>query len=80
MHTARGVVNISGSLLPFLGLEVIACQGLVALVAPNIIIRRRNAAADEEVLFTLLDSDLLDLALVLFTGIQQTGNIVAYTT
>ena len=47
------------------------CQGLVALVAPDLIFQRRTDAASEEVLLSLLDSDLLDLALVLFTGIQQ---------
>ena len=69
MRTTRGVVNISGSLLPFLGLEGTTCQGLVALVAPDFIIRRRTAAAAEEVLLPLLKPDLLNLALVLLTGI-----------
>ena len=69
MRTIRGVVNISGSLLPFLGLEGTACQGLVALVAPDFIIRRRTAVADEEVLLPLLNPDLFNLALVLLTGI-----------
>ena len=69
MRTARGVVNISGSLLPFLGVEVIACQCLVALVAPDFIIRIRTAAAAEDVLLPLLHSDLLNLALVLLNGI-----------
>ena len=69
MRTTRGVVNISGYLLPFLGLEGTACQGLVALVAPDFIIRRQTAAAAEEVLLPLLNSDLLNLALVLLTGI-----------
>ena len=46
------------------------CQGLVALVAPDLIFRRRTAAAAaEEVLFPLLSSGLFDLALVLLTGI-----------
>ena len=71
MRTAQGVVNISGSLLPFLGLEGTACQGLVALVAPDFIIRRKTAAAAEEVLLPLLDTDFLNLALVLLTGIQH---------
>ena len=69
MRTARGVVNISGSFLPFLGLEGIACQGLVALVAPNFIIRRRTAAAAEEVLLPLLNPALFNRALVLLSGI-----------
>ena len=64
-----GVVNISGSFLSFLGLEGIACQGLVALVVPDFIIRRQTAAAAEEVLLPLLDSDLFNIALVLLTGI-----------
>ena len=64
----------------FIRLEGTMCQGLVALVAPDLIFRRRTAAAAEEVLFSLLDSDLLNIALVLFTGIQQPGNIVAHAT
>ena len=69
MRTTRGVVNISGSILLFLELEGIACQGLVALVAPDFIFRRRIAAAAEEVLLNLLNSDLFNLALVLLTVI-----------
>ena len=69
MSTTRGVVNISGSLLSFLELEGTACQGLIALVAPDFIFRRRIAAAAEEVLLHLLNSDLFNLALVLLTGI-----------
>ena len=70
MLTTRGVVNISGSLLPFLGLNGTACQGLVALVAPDYVFRRRTAdAAAEEVLLPLLESDLFNLALVLLIGI-----------
>ena len=59
MRTTRGVVKILGSLLPFIRLEGTTYQGLVALVAPDIIFRRRTAAAAEEVLFPLLDYDLL---------------------
>ena len=69
MHTTQGVVNISGSFLLFLGLEGTACQGLVALVAPDFIFRRQTATAAEEVLLPLLDSDIFNLALVLLTGI-----------
>ena len=69
MHTILGVVKISGSLLPFLGLEGTACQGLVALVAPDLIIQRRTDAAAEKVLFPLLNPDLFNLALVLLTDI-----------
>ena len=69
MRTTRGVVNISGSLLPFLGLEGTTFQGLVALVAPDFITQRRTAAAAEEVLLPLLKSDLFNLALVLLTSI-----------
>ena len=69
MCTTQGVVNISGSLLPFLGFEGTACQGLVALVAPDFIIRRHTAAAAEEVLLPLLNPDIFNLALVLLTGI-----------
>ena len=69
MRTAWGVVNIEGSLLPFLGLEGIARQGLVAFVAPDLIIQRQTAAAAEEVLLPLLNSDIFNLALVLLTGI-----------
>ena len=68
MRTARGVFNISGSLLLFLVLEGIACKGLVDLVAPDFIIRRQNPAA-EEVLLPLLNSDLFNLVLVLLTVI-----------
>ena len=53
MRTTRGVVNISGSLLPFLGLEGTACQGMVSLVAPYFIIRRRTADVAEEFLLPL---------------------------
>ena len=72
MRTTWGGFNISGSLLPFLRsiLEVTMYQGLVALVARDLILRRRTAAADDEVLLPLLDPDLLDLVLVLLTGIQ----------
>ena len=69
MRTTQGVVNISGSLLPFLGLEGTACQVMVALVDPDFIFQRRTAAAAEEVLLPLLNSDLFNLALVLLTGI-----------
>ena len=80
MRTTRGVVNISVSLPSFLGLEGTACQGLVALVAPDFIIRRQTADAAEEVLLPLLDSNLFNLVLVLLTGIYQTGNIFAHAT
>ena len=72
MRTTWGFVNISGSLLLFIRkiLEETTCQGLVALVAPGLILRRRPAAAAGDVLFPLLDPDLLDLALFLFTGMQ----------
>ena len=69
MRTTHGVVNISGSLLPFLRLDGTTCQGLIALVATDLIFIRLTAAASEEVLLPLLDSDLLNLALVLITGI-----------
>ena len=45
------------------------CQDLVALVAPDIIFRRKTAAAAEEVLLPLIDSDLFNIALVLLTAI-----------
>ena len=69
MRTNRGVVTISGSLLSFLRLDGTTCQGLVALVAPDLIFRRQTAAAAEEVLIPLIDSDLFNLALVLLTSI-----------
>ena len=53
---------------------------MVALVAPDLIFRRQTAAAAEEVLLPLLDSDLFNLALVLLTGIYQPGNIIAHAT
>ena len=53
---------------------------MVALVAHDLIFRRRTAAAAEEVLFPLLDSDLLSLVLVFLTGVQKPGNIVARAT
>ena len=82
MRTTWGFVNISGSLLPFLRklLEGTTCQCLVTLVAPDLILRRRTAAFSEEVLFPLIDPDLLNLALVLFTGIKLPRNIVAHAT
>ena len=82
MHTTWGFVKILGSLLPFLRklFEGTTCQVLVALVAPDLILRRQPAAAVEEVILHLLDPDFLNLALVLFTGVQQTGNIVAHAT
>ena len=69
MGTTRGVVNISGSLIPFLRLDGTTCQGLDALIAPDLIFRRLTAAAAEEVLLPLLDSDIFNLALVLLAGI-----------
>ena len=69
MRTTQGVVNISGPLLPFLVLEGTACQGLVALVAPDLIFRRRTADDVEEVLLPLPNSDIFNLALVLIAGI-----------
>ena len=69
MRTTLGVVNISGSLLPFLILEGTTWQGLFALFAPDLIFRRQTAAAAEEVLPPLFDSDIFNLALVLLTGI-----------
>ena len=69
MRITRGVVNISGSLLLFLGLEGTVCQGLVVLVAPDFIIRRRTDAAAEEVLLPLLNPDLSNIELVILTGI-----------
>ena len=69
MRTTRGLVNISGFLLPFLGFEGTACQGLVSLVANDFIFRRQSAAAAEEYLLPLLNSDVLNLAMVLLTGI-----------
>ena len=82
MRATWGVVIISGCLLLFLinHLEKTTCQGLVASVAPNIVLRRQTAAAAEVVLFPLIDSDLLNIALVLLTGIKQPGNIVAHAT
>ena len=82
MRTTWGVVNISGSLIPFIRklLKGTTCQVLVALVAPDLILRRRTAAAAEEVLLPLIDPDFLDLELVLFTGIQHAGNIFARAT
>ena len=82
MRTIWGVVNISGSLLLFLRKlpEGTTCQVLFALVAPDLIFRRRTSDTAEEILLPLLDDDFLDLALVLFTGIQQPGNIVAHAT
>ena len=69
MRTTRGFVIISGSLLPFIGLEGTACQGMVALVAPDFIIRKRTDDAAEEVLLPLLNPDLFNIELVLLAGI-----------
>ena len=82
MRTTWGVVKILGSLLPFFRniLEGTTCQGLVSLVDSDLFLRRQTAAAAEEVLLPLLDPDFLDLAMVLSTGIQQTGNIFAHAT
>ena len=83
MHTIWGVVKISGSLLPSLRNlhEGTTSQGLVYLVALDLFLRRLTAdKAEEFILLPLLDPDFLDLALVLFIDIQQTGNIVAYAT
>ena len=80
MHTTLGVVKTSGSLIPFLRLEVTTCQGLFALVAPDLVFRRRTAAAAEEFFLPLLDSNLIKIVLVLLTGIQKPGNIVAHAT
>ena len=68
VHKSRGCQH-SGSLILFLGLEVTACQGLVALVALDFIFRGLTAAAAKEVLLPLLNSDLFNLVLVLLTGI-----------
>ena len=83
MRTTWGFAKISGTLLPFLiNLhEGTTLQGLVSLVALDLFLRKRTAAAAEEfILPRLLDTDFLDLALAFYTGIQQTSNIVAHAT
>ena len=84
MHTTWGVVKISGSLLPSLRNlhEGTTRTGLVSLVALDLLFRRRNdaAAVEKFIILPMLDTDFIDHAMVLSTGIQKTGNTIAHAT